>query len=284
MITINPGDLKIPEVHRLLLGSVGPRPICFASTVDSSGNRNLSPFSFFNVFSSNPPVLVFSPSRSGRTGATKDTYENCKEVPEVVINIVNYEMVEQMSLASSPYAKGVDEFVKSGFTPVDSDLIKPARVKESPVQFECKVNEIISLGEGGGAGNLIICEVLRMHFREDVMLDDHHVDQTKIDLVARMGGDFYCRAHGSALFEIPKPLTTIGVGIDALPANIRNSSLLSGNDLGRIAQMETIPTEAEIFAAESTTPEVAVEKARNLIKSHNREEAFCILAKNLPYE
>jgi flavin reductase (DIM6/NTAB) family NADH-FMN oxidoreductase RutF len=203
-MTITPGSIKTAQLHAYLLGSVSPRPICFASTIDSDGNANLSPFSFFNVFSANPPILVFSPARSGRTGESKDTYKNVKEVAEVVINVVTYNMVQQMSLASSPFPKGVDEFVKTGFTPIESELVKPARVKESPVQLECVVENIIELGQEGGAGNLIICKVVKMHIQENALNEHGQIDQTKIDLVARMGGDWYCRANGEALFELVK--------------------------------------------------------------------------------
>ncbi len=243
MLSVLPSELTVPKLHQLLLGSIGPRPICFASTVDSEGRRNLAPFSFFNVFSANPPVLVFSPARSGRTGESKHTYDNVKEVPQVVINVVNYEMVHQMSLASSPYPKGVDEFVKTGFTPLDSDLVKPARVKESPVQLECEVIQVIELGENGGAGNLIICKVLKLHIDESKLNEHGQIDQRKIDLVARMGGDWYCRAHGDALFELVKPLTNCGIGVDSLPEHIRLSHLLSGNDLGKLGNIEEMPDE-----------------------------------------
>ncbi|MCC6818280.1 MAG: flavin reductase family protein [Bacteroidia bacterium] len=243
MLSITPEELTIPKLHQLLLGSVGPRPICFASTVDANGIRNLAPFSFFNVFSANPPILVFSPARSGRTGESKHTYDNVKEVPEVVINIVTYDMVHQMSLTSSPYAKDVDEFIKSGFTPVDSDLIRPARVLESPVQLECKVQEVVELGQNGGAGNLIICRVVKMHIDESKLNEQGLIDQTKIDLVARMGGDWYCRAHGDALFELIKPLTNCGIGVDALPEHIRLSHVLTGNDLGKLGNIEEMPSD-----------------------------------------
>jgi flavin reductase (DIM6/NTAB) family NADH-FMN oxidoreductase RutF len=241
--------LPVPRVHQLLLGAVGPRPICFASTVDKEGRRNLAPFSFFNVFSANPPVVVFSPARSGRDASTKHTYDNVLEVPEVVINIVNYEMVYQTSLASSPFAKGVDEFVKAGFTPIPSDLVRPWRVKESPVQMECVVTDVRPLGQGGGSGNLVICEVKRMHVDDGVLDADGRIDQTRLDPVARMGGDWYCRAHGPALFTIAKPLTTVGIGIDALPEHIRLSKRLSGNHLGMLGNHETWPDAAEIAAA-----------------------------------
>jgi flavin reductase (DIM6/NTAB) family NADH-FMN oxidoreductase RutF len=246
MITLDPKELEIPKLHQYLLGAIGPRPIAFASTVDDNGNDNLAPFSFFNVFSANPPILIFSPARSGRTGATKDTYNNVLSVPEVVINVVNYDMVHQMSLASSPFAPGVSEFVKSGLTPLSSDLIRPKRVKEAPVQFECKVIEVKELGTGGGAGNLIICEVVKFHISEEVLDDKQMIDQKKIDLVSRMGGNWYCRADEKSMFEIQKPITTIGIGYDAIPQDIRNSAVLTGNDLGQLGGIEQVPDETEV--------------------------------------
>ncbi len=246
MKSINPKEIEIPKLHRYLLGSVGPRPIAFASTIDSKGNINLAPFSFFNVFSANPPIMIFSPARSGRTNESKDTYNNVKEVPEVVINVVTHEMVHQMSLASSPYDSDVSEFEKAGFTSLASDMITPPRVKESPVQFECKVNEVIELGDQGGAGNLIICEVLRIHVKESLLDQNEMIDQHKIDLVSRMGGNWYCRADKNSMFEIQKPITTCGIGFDALPTDIRNSSILSGNDLGQLAGIEQLPNETDV--------------------------------------
>jgi flavin reductase (DIM6/NTAB) family NADH-FMN oxidoreductase RutF len=246
MLTIDPKELPIPKLHHYLLGAVGPRPIAFASTVDESGNDNLAPFSFFNVFSANPPIMVFSPARSGRTGATKDTYNNVKVVPEVVINVVNYDMVQQMSLASSPFASDVSEFEKAGFTPIASETIKPKRVAESPVQFECKVIEVKELGEGGGAGNLVICEVTRIHIKEEVLNEDQMVDQKKIDLVARMGGNWYCRADENSMFEITKPITTVGIGFDQIPDDIKNSTILTGNDLGQLGGIEELPDETSV--------------------------------------
>ncbi|MCB9360055.1 MAG: flavin reductase family protein [Flavobacteriales bacterium] len=245
MLTVDPKEILVPKLHHYLLGAIGPRPIAFASTVDKNGNRNLSPFSFFNVFSANPPILVFSPARSGRTGETKNTFDNVKETKEVVINVVNYDIVQQVSLSSSPYAKDVDEFVKSGLTPIASETIKPYRVKESPVQFECKVNEIVELGQNGGAGNLVICEVLKIHINEDILDESGMIDQHKIDLVSRMGGNWYCRANDDSMFEIQKPITTIGMGVDAIPAEIRNSTILTGNDLGLLGSIEALPTKAE---------------------------------------
>lgn len=245
MISIDPKSLSVPELHGHLLGAIGPRPIAFASTVDEKGNHNLAPFSFFNVFSANPPILIFSPARSGRNNTTKDTYENAKKVPECVINVVTYDMVHQMSLTSSPYAASVDEFVKAGFIPLPSETVKPLRVKESPVQFECKIIEVKELGKEGGAGNLIICEVTRIHIREDLLVNGK-IDQTKIDLVARMGGNWYCRANGTALFEVSKPLTTLGIGFDNLPPDIRKSKVLTGNDLGQLANVEKLPNETDV--------------------------------------
>lgn len=289
MLSLDPKELSIPVLHRYLLGGVGPRPIAFASTIDKEGNRNLAPFSFFNVFSANPPILIFSPARSGRDNSTKDTFENVKEVPEVVINVVNYSIVEQMSLASSPFEKEVDEFVKSGLTPVASDSVRPFRVEESPVQFECKVNEIIELGKEGGAGNLIICEVLRIHVKEEILDLNQMIDQTKIDLVARMGGDWYCRADHQSMFEIKKPMTTIGVGFDRLPADIRMSPILTGNELGKLAGITEIPDEtevnefklielSEIFVSLEDEPaklELELHKlAQNFLKQDNLEDAW----------
>jgi len=246
MLRVDPKEIPVPKLHSYLLGAVGPRPIAFASTIDKEGNPNLAPFSFFNVFSANPPIAVFSPARSGRTNTTKNTYDNVKEVPEVVINIVNYNMVHQMSLASSEYPKGVDEFTKAGITKEKSEFIRPFRVKESPVQLECKVKEVIELGDQGGAGNLIICEVVLIHIQDSILDEKGSIDQRKIDLVARMGGNWYCRAHGDALFEIEKPLTTLGIGVDALPQDIRSSSVLTGNHLGQLGNVESLPDETEV--------------------------------------
>lgn len=246
MISIDPKSLPVPQLHGHLLGAIGPRPIAFASTIDKDGNHNLAPFSFFNVFSANPPIMIFSPARSGRTNETKDTYNNVKEVPECVINVVTYDMVHQMSLASSPYSPDVDEFVKTGFTPLASDTVKPMRVAESPVQFECKVIEVRELGNEGGAGNLIICEVTRIHINEDVLDENGKIDQLKIDLVSRMGGNWYCRADEKSMFEVQKPITTIGIGFDQLPNDILKSTILTGNDLGMLANVESLPDETDV--------------------------------------
>ncbi len=247
MLRIDPKEVKTPVLHSYLLGAVAPRPIAFASTIDKDGNPNLAPFSFFNVFSANPPIAIFSPARSGRTGITKHTYDNVKEVPEVVINVVNYDMVQQMSLASTEYPKGVNEFVKAGFTPVASELVKPFRVKESPAQLECKVKQVIELGEQGGAGNLIICEVVLMHIDEKVLNANQMIDPNKIDLVARLGGNWYSRTNGNALFEVAKPLLNLGIGVDAIPEHIRHSDVLTGNNLGQLGNIEKLPTEDDIM-------------------------------------
>ncbi len=292
MLTLDPKELPVPKLHQYLLGAIGPRPIAFASTVDAEGRSNLAPFSFFNVFSANPPILIFSPARSGRSNTTKDTYNNVKIVPEVVINVVNYDIVHQMSLASSPYSPGVSEFEKAGFTPLASDLIKPFRVAESPVQFECKVNEVVELGKEGGAGNLIICEVVKIHINEEVLDANGMIDQHKIDLVSRMGGNWYCRADQQSMFEIQKPITTCGIGFDALPADIKNSKILTGNDLGHLAGIEVLPDETEVneykllelsdlfVSLEDNPTELERElhvKAQQLLKENKLEEAWLSL-------
>ena len=292
MLTINPKEIPVPKLHHYLLGAIGPRPIAFASTVDISGNENLAPFSFFNVFSSNPPVLIFSPARSGRTNTTKDTYNNVKEVPEVVVNIVNFDIVHQMSLASSPFSSNINEFEKAGFTAIDSETIQPKRVAESPVQFECKVTEVKELGDQGGAGNLVICEVLRIHIHESVLDGDQMIDQEKIDLVSRMGGNWYCRADEKSMFEIMKPITTIGIGFDQLPEDIRKSSILTGNDLGQLAGIEELPNETDVnefkllelsdlfVSLEDDAVQLEKElhsKAKILLNEHKLEEAWLTL-------
>lgn len=243
---IIPGELKTAQLHAYLLGSIAPRPICFASTIDAEGRPNLSPFSFFNVFGSKPPTLIFSPARRVRDNSIKHTLENVLATKEVVINVVSYSMVQQMNLASCEYPKGTNEFDKSGFTPVTSDLVKPVRVKEAPVQLECKVTQVIETGQEGGAGNLILCEMLCMHINEEVLNDNKQIDPHKIDLVARMGGDYYCRASGSAVFEVAKPNLQLGIGIDQLPAHIRSSSVLTGNNLGMLGNSSAIPVVSDV--------------------------------------
>jgi flavin reductase (DIM6/NTAB) family NADH-FMN oxidoreductase RutF len=251
---INPKELSTAQFHSYMLGAVAPRPIAFASTIDSQGNVNLSPYSFFNAFGSNPPLLIFSPARRVRDNTIKHTLENVREVDEVVINMVDFAMVEQMSLASCEYDKGVNEFEKAGFTAVPSVLVKPPFVKEAPAAFECKVKQIIETGQEGGAGNLIICEVVLMHIREDILNEQGTIDARKLDAVARMGGDWYCRAHGDALFEVPKPNQHKGIGIDRIPAYIRNSTILTGNNLGRLGNVTSLPEKDAIqaFRAEAT--------------------------------
>ncbi len=244
---IVPGEIKTAQLHAYLLGSVAPRPICFASTIDEDGNPNLSPFSFFNVFGSKPPTLIFSPARRVRDNTIKHTLENVYATKEVVINVVNYDMVQQTSLASCEYPKGTNEFTKSGFTPIASDMVKPFRVKESPVQLECKVTQVIETGQEGGAGNLVICEVLCMHIDDSILDEQEKIDPHKIDLVARMGADYYCRASGNAVFEVAKPNIQLGIGIDTLPESIRTSTILSGNNLGLLANVTSIPVVDEVL-------------------------------------
>lgn len=241
-IPIDPQALNTAEFHGHMLSAVVPRPIAFASTVDKAGNVNLSPFSFFNCFGSNPPTLIFSPSRRVRDNTTKHTLENVLEVPEVVINIVSYSMAEQMSLASTEYDWGINEFLKSGLTPAESTRVKPPRVAEAPAAFECMVKEVISLGSEGGAGNLVICEVLLMHIQEQVLDEAGKIDPHKLDAVARMGANYYCRASGAAVFEIAKPLRHQGIGIDQFPEAIRNSRILTGNDLGKLGNTAQLPS------------------------------------------
>ncbi len=246
MKTFDLSGMPIPKRHGLLLGAVGPRPVAFASTIDAQGRPNLSPFSFFNCFGSNPPILIFSPARRGRDNTTKHSLHNVVSVPEVVINVVTYAMVQQANVASGEYPEGVSEFEKAGFTPIPSQRVKPFRVKESPVHMECVVKQVIETGTEGAAGNLIICEVLVMHVDESVLTEQGTIDQRKIDLVGRMGGHYYCRAHGDALFELPQPATHIGIGVNALPADIRLSDVLTGNDLGQLANMPAMPDETSV--------------------------------------
>jgi len=292
MIDITPGTIPVPRLHHYLLGAVGPRPIALASTINAEGIPNLAPFSFFNVFSANPPILIFSPARSGRTNSLKDTYHNVKAIPEVVINVVTYSIAEAVSLASSPYPHGVSEFEKSGLSPLASDVVRPFRVKESPVQFECKVNQVMELGSEGGAGNLIICEVLKMHIDESIMDSEGMIDALKIDLVSRMGGDWYCRSTPESMFEIKKHITTCGIGFDALPVDIRKSRILSGQDLARLAGIEGLPDEtavneykllelSDIFLQLSGNAieleETLHVRAKSLLSEHRIQEAWLTL-------
>ncbi len=255
MLTLNTADLKPAELQNYLQYAIAPRPICFASTVDKAGNVNLSPYSFFNLFSSNPPICVFSPARRVRDNTTKHTLENILEVPECVINIVNYDMVQQTSLASTEYPKGVNEFVKAGFTELKSELVRPPRVAEAPVQLECIVNQVIPLGDGPGAGNLVLAEVKLIHIQEEILDEQGKIDQAKIDLVARLGGDWYCRVQEENLFRVAKPIAQLGMGMDALPLAIRNSNILTANNIAALANEETMPS-SEAIEAVQLVPEV----------------------------
>ena len=282
---INPKEVSVGKLHSYLLGAVAPRPIAFASTIDKEGNINLSPFSFFNCFGANPPILVFSPARRGRDNTTKHSYENVLEVPEVVINIVNYSMVQQASLASTEYPKGVNEFVKAGFTQVSSSLVKPPRVGESPVSFECKVLQVIKTGDQGAAGNLVICEVVLAHVKDEILDAEGRIDPFKLDAVSRMGGDWYCRAQGDALFKVPKPLDKIAIGIDQLPKVIRNSSVLTGNDLGILANVERIPNKKNLSVEEQNAVALGIEATHRLAQKYlqagSPENAWNILQHQL---
>lgn len=294
---IDPKEIKTTVFHSYMLSAIAPRPIAFASTVDKNGHPNLAPFSFFNAFGSNPPVVVFSPARRVRDNTIKHTLENIYETKEVVINVVNYAMVRQASLASSEYPKGVNEFIKAGFTPVPSHIVKPYRVKESPVQMECKVLEVKETGNMGGAANLIICEILLMHIDEAVLTPDSKIDPNKIDLVARMGSDLYCRASGSALFEVSKPLSIPGIGIDNLPESIRQSHILSGNNLGQLGNISVLPNEnaiiefsrkdfmKELYKRFGHDKNLLQEKlhllAKSLLENDNVDEAILVLLTSL---
>ncbi|WP_395625675.1 flavin reductase family protein [Daejeonella sp.] len=246
MLTIKVSDLKTAELQNYLQYAIAPRPICFVSTIDKNGNVNLSPFSFFNMFSTNPPICIFSPARRVRDNTTKHSLENVLEVPECVINIVNYDMVQQTSLASVEYPKGTNEFIKAGFTELASELVKPPRVAESPVQMECVVKEVISLGNEAGAGNLVLAEIKLIHIQEHILDESGKIDQEKIDLVARLGGDWYCRVTSENLFKVEKPVRTIGIGVDSIPSSIKNSEILTGNNLGQLGNLEALPTDKEI--------------------------------------
>jgi len=278
--TFDAGVISQNELHRLILGGIAPRPIALASTVDPDGTPNLSPFSFFNAFGVNPSTLIFSPARRNRNNTTKDTFENLKLVPEVCINAVTYSMVEQASLSSAEFSKGVNEFEKAGFTMMPSEKIRPFRVMESPVQWECKVREIIETGTGGGAANLIICEVLAVHIDESVLTPADQIDQTLIDLVGRMGGEYYVRANGSALFEVAKPLTMPVIGVDTLPQHIRMSEILSGNDLGILGSAQSIPSVEDINST-MMLPEIATLADNNSLTITEKQRQLHKIIKNL---
>jgi len=285
MKEIDPATYGNPNLLQILQGGVSPRPIALASTIDEEGKPNLSPFSFYNIFGINPTSLIFSPARRGRDNTTKHTLENLKEVPEVVINVVTYNMVHQTSLSSTEYPKGVNEFEKAGFTPVDSAVVKPFRVKESPLQFECKVREIIETSGKPGSGNLVICEILRIHLDENMLDQNGVIDPDKLDLVGRMGGNYYVRTSGDAKFTIPKPLTTMGIGVDCLPEAIRLSPYLSGNDLGQLGNLENLPETVDIekfrmgniFSQLPTDTEAIHHFAKSLIEKGNTLEAMLVL-------
>lgn len=275
MLTLKTSDLSPVEIQSVLNCAIAPRPICFASTVDRDGNVNLSPFSYFNLFSVNPPTCVFSPSRRVRDNTTKHTLENIKEVPECVINIVNYDMVQQASLASVEYAKGVNEFIKAGFTMLASEMVKPPRVAESPVQLECVINDIVHLGHGAGAGNLVVAEVKLIHINESVLGDTGKIDQRKMDHVARLGGDWYCRVTNDNLFEVAKPVRSIGIGVDAIPFAIRNSKILTGNNLGQLGNVEVLPLAEEVEAYKSSSGLI------ELLNANDAEREIHLRAKQL---
>lgn len=278
MKTINPRDVSTAEFHSYLLSSVAPRPIALASTIDKEGNVNLSPFSFFNVFGSNPPTLVFSPNRRVRDNSGKDTLDNVYEVDEVVINMVDYNMVEQVSLASCEYPKNVNEFVKAGFKEVASLVVKPPRVAESKVAFECRIRQIVSMGDQGGAANLVICEVLLVHVAEELLAENGRIDPVKTDWVARMGGDWYCRASGQSVFEVAKPNAHLGVGVDRIPDFVKNSPLFTGNYLGRLGNIHQLPDSSEVDAFKEHQPtENYLALARHLLDKNKVRAAWCAI-------
>jgi len=265
-ISLIPSEITTGQLHSYLLGAVGPRPIAFASTIDEKGIPNLSPFSFFNVFSANPPILIFSPARRVRDNTTKHTLNNVLKTKEVVINIVNYELVQQMSLTSTEYGQNVNEFTKAGLTMLDSDLVKPFRVAESPVQFECKVTKVETLGKQGGAGNLVFAEVVKMHIQESILDENGSIDQFKIDQVARMGGNWYSRAN-KGMFEVPKPLSKLGIGVDNIPEDIRSMKMLTGNDLGLLGNVDRIPDKNDVEEFKTTNDQI-----RSIVKNKDTKE------------
>lgn len=292
MLTINPQTVSVPVMQRYLQGAVSPRPIAFASTIDGDGQVNLSPFSFFNVFGSNPPILVFSPARRGRDNTVKHTFENVSQVPEVVIHIVNYALVQQASLSSTEYPRGINEFIKAGLTPVDSIKVKPPRVQEAPVAMECIVKQIIPLGDQGGAGNLVVCEVVLMHIAEGILDEHQQIDPYKLDAVARMGENWYCRAQGAAIFAVPKPLQQLGIGVDKIPEPIRLSTVLTGNDLGMLGNIQQLPDAVQVALFREQTSmkqalaqgDEAVHKlAQEFLKKEEIENAWLVLLARYGY-
>lgn len=274
-ISIIPSEIATGKLHSYLLGAVGPRPIAFASTIDERGIPNLSPFSFFNVFSANPPILIFSPARRVRNNTTKHTLDNVLKIREVVINIVNYELVQQMSLTSTEYGEKENEFIKAGLTMLDSDLVRPYRVAESPVQFECKVTKVEALGKEGGAGNLVFSEVVKMHLHETILDENGLIDQFKIDQVARMGGNWYSRAN-KGMFEVPKPLSGLGIGVDNIPEEIKSLKMLSGNDLGLLGNIEKIPDKKDIEEFLDANDQI-----RSIVKNKDSGELLKIIREYL---
>jgi flavin reductase (DIM6/NTAB) family NADH-FMN oxidoreductase RutF len=275
MVTLETDKLSPQEIQKYLQYAIAPRPICFASTIDLEGNVNLSPFSFFNLFSMNPPICIFSPSRRVRDNTTKHTLENIKQVPECVINIVNYDMVQQASLASCDYPKGTNEFIKAGFTALPSELVKPPRVAESPIQLECIVQEVITLGESAGAGNLVLALIKKIHISEAVMDSQHNIDQAKLDLVARLGGDWYARITEENLFKVEKPNTKLGIGFDQLPEGIINSPLLTNNEKAQLANIDIVP--AASIQQNNNFSEATILKIKSALAQQKTEEAWQII-------
>ncbi len=274
MISVTPKEISPMKLQGILQSAVAPRPIAFASTIDEKGNPNLSPFSFYNLFSTVPPILIFSPARRMRDNTIKHTLENCEATREVVINVVNFDMVQQMSLSSAEYSDGVNEFLKAGLTPVPSDIVKPFRVQESPIQMECKVNQIIALGSEGGAGNLVICEVVKIHLHESVLDEDGKINQHKVDLVSRLGNNWYSRAN-MGLFEVEKPISSLGIGVDSIPDFIRKSSVFDGNDFGKLGNVDCLPTSEEIniFVSENFAVKGVLSSDDNY-KIHSKAKEF----------
>lgn len=273
-LDIIPEDYPVGELHQFFTGSIGPRPIAFASTIDTQGRPNLAPFSFFNIFSSRPAILIFSPSRSGRTGEHKDTCLNVKEVPEVVINVLNYALVEQANLTSTAFERGISEFHKAGLTELKSDLVRPPRVAESPVQLECSVQQVIELGTEGTAGNLVICKVLKMHIAKSVLNEQGKIDPQKMDLVGRMGGPYYVRASGASVFAVGRPQPKHSIGVDQLPVSVRESQVLTGNDLGKLGNVEALPGQPQIDSFIEGSGLELLSGITNVTLLHNKAQEF----------
>lgn len=281
MLRIDPATTQTADLHQYLLGAVAPRPICFASTVNENGQPNLAPYSFFNVYSSNPPIAIFSSNRKVKDNRTKHTLHNVETTGEVVINVVTYPIVRQMALTSIEYNENTSEFDKGGFTPIASEMVKPFRVKESPVQMECKVQQIMPLGNNGGAGNLIICKVVLMHINPAILDEEQKIDPYKIDLMGRMGRAFYCRANGDSISKIFQPVNVIGIGMDALPEPIRTSSVLTGNELAEMASLPQLPSSNKITEMAQTSMAKdfvgAQQYAKTLIANGEKEQALSLL-------